>query len=164
ARTVDARALDLHGPRLAAFAVVPLHVDAALGIGFEDLGTVLGVDRHPAAARDEPRDPLAGQRLTALAEADEHVLHARHPHAALRLAADEPHEALERALLLLAPPLQLLLGEDLRQHLLAGELAVADVGEERLLVAEAELLQHAVERAVLAQLGQVELVAGEVAL
>src|SRR5262249_17954910 len=150
--------------RYAALAVVPLHVDAALRIGLEDLGTVLGVHGHAAATRDEPRDPLARQRLTALAEADQHVLHARHPHAALRLPADQPHEALERALFLLSPPLQLLLGEDLRQYLLAGELAVADVGEERLLVAKAELLQHALERAVLAQLAEVELMAGEVAL
>src|SRR5207245_6074253 len=119
---------------------------------------------HAAPARDAAGDALAGQRAAALPEAHQHVLHARDLDAALRLAAHHPEEALEAPLALLPPALDLVGWEELPEHLLRRHLPVADGGEQRVLVLLPELLRHAAERALAAQLRQVELVAGEVAL
>src|SRR5581483_3774195 len=119
------------------------------------------VDRHAAAAGDEARDALARQRAAALPEAHEDVLDPRDLHAALALPA---HEPLEGALAALAAALDLRLGQDAREDLVWGPPAVADALEQRVLVALLELACDPRERAVLAQLGEVELVAGEIAL
>src|SRR5262249_46159488 len=89
ARLVDARDLDADRTR-CALPLLPLHVDAQLRVGLEPLRTVLRVNRDAPTWGDEARDAPARQRLAALAEADQHVLHARQARAALRLAADEP--------------------------------------------------------------------------
>src|SRR5204862_3617 len=144
--------------------VLPLHVDAPLRVALEHLRAVERVHRHAPPAGDEAGDALAGKRAAALPEAHQHVFHARDLDAALRLAAHHPEQALEAALALLAPALELLGGEDLPEHLLRRHLPVADAGEQRVLVLLPELLGHAAERAVAAQLRQVQLVAAEVAL
>src|SRR6185369_8669469 len=114
---------------------------------------------------DESRDTLAGERLAALREAYEHLaIEARHADCARRRPRHEPHEPRERALALLAPPLELQLRNDLREHLLARELPVADLGEHDVFVVPPELFQHALEGAVLPQRVQLEVVPPEVAL
>src|SRR5439155_22892734 len=163
ARAIDARHLHLDRPR-RPLPVHPVHVDPPLRVALEHLRALERVHRDAAPARDEPRDALAGQRAAALPEAHEHVLDARDLDAALRLPPDQTQEPLQPALALLAAPLDLLGRQDARQHALRRDLPVADAGEQRLLVALRELLRHALERAVLAEPGRVELVAGEVAL
>src|SRR6185436_4222197 len=127
-RRVDARDLDVDRAR-HALRVLPLDVDAALRVRLLHFRAVAGVDGDAAAARDEARDALAGQRLAALREAHEDLaVEAGHPHGALRRPRDEAHEAGERAFALLAAALELELRDDLREHLLARELPVADLG------------------------------------
>src|SRR5207253_1822468 len=109
--------LDADGAR-GALPVLPLHVDAALRIALEDLRAVERMHGDAAPARDETRDPFAGKRTAALPEAHQHVLHSGHLHAARRLPADQAEEALQSALGLLPPALELLGGQELREHLL----------------------------------------------
>src|SRR2546430_8733852 len=160
-RPVDAGDLDLDWSR-RPLPVRPLHVDAALGIALQPLRASERVHRHPPPAGDEARDALARQRAAALPEADQHVLAARPLPAALRLSADEAEEALQAPLALLAPPLELLGRQDAREHALRGDLSVPDAGEQRLLIALGELARDAFERAVLAEPGGIEMVAGEI--
>src|SRR5206468_1191114 len=161
-RAIDARHLHLDRPR-RLLPVHPMHVDPPLGLALQHFGALERMHGDAAPARDEARDALARQRAAALPEADEHVLDARHLHAALRLPPDQAQEPLQPALALLAAPLDLFGRQDAREHALRGHLPVADAGEQRLLVALRELLRHALERAVLAEPGRVELMAGEVA-
>src|SRR5436190_172073 len=135
---------------------------AALAIAFQHLRAFERVHRHPPPAGDETRDALARQRAAALPEPDQHVLDARHLHAALRLSSDQPEQALQPPLALLAPPLELLGRQDAREHALRGDLSVPDAGEQRLLIALGELARDAFERAVLAEPGGIEMVAGEI--
>src|SRR6185369_13864411 len=93
---VDAAHLDLHRTEVAG-RVVPLDLDPALRIAFHHTQAVDGVDGDAAAAGDEADDALARQRIAAAAEAHHHVVDAAHAHAALRLAADEAEELLQRA-------------------------------------------------------------------
>src|SRR5437764_677944 len=158
-RAIDARHLHLDRPR-RLLPVHPMHVDPPLGPALQHFGALERMHGDAAPARDEARDALARQRAAALPEADEHVLDTRHLHAALRLPPDQAQEPLQPALALLAAPLDLFGRQDAREHALRGHLPVADAGEQRLLVALRELLRHALERAVLAEPGRVELMAG----
>src|SRR6185369_12373948 len=156
--------LDAHGT-WHALGVLPFDVDQALRIGLAHLGTVGGVDGDAATAGDEAGDALAGKRLAALRETDQHLaVEAGDADGPLRRPRHEAHEACERALALLAAALELQLGNDLREHLLARDLAVADLGEERVLAVHAELLHDALERAVLADRIQLEMVPAQVLL
>ncbi len=58
---------------------VPADLHAALGIRVERLRALAAMNRDAAAARDEADDGVAGQRVTALGVAHEHVVDAVQP-------------------------------------------------------------------------------------
>jgi len=77
----------------------------------------------PPAARDETDDLVAGQRVAALGEAHEQVVHATDPDALIRLrpGAHRRSRALDRV--------EGRAGRQLVQELVDGGLAVADGGQ-----------------------------------
>ena len=118
---------------------VPAHLDAALGVGVERLGAFAAVDGDAAAAGDEADDGVAGQRVTALGVAHQHVVDAADLDAGLVAPGDLAHELLDAARAQrrggFAVPARLRASRRAcRRRRLRFELAVAD-GEQELVQA-----------------------------
>ena len=112
---------------------VPLDVDAPLGIEIEPLVAIAAVHGDAAAARDEADDRIAGERRAALREPHEDVLLAGDLDSRRRLPArDLAEQRLQHALGLLRQLVPSLreLGQRLLEHLLRGDLAVADLDDQ----------------------------------
>ena len=162
---VDAGDLDLHRTEVAVGGV-PRDLDPALRIALHDAQAVDGVHGDAAAAGDEADDALA--RAADCSSGRSAPCTSSTP---LTWTPPLLCRPTSRKSFCSAPSLALLArrsssssGTSLASTCWVGEPAVADRGDQRLLVLEAELLGGALELAALAELAELVAIAAEVAV
>src|SRR5262249_13023280 len=109
-------------------------------------------------------DALSRKRVAAPPEAHHDVVDAAHLDAALGLPADQAEELLQRSFATFLAFLRRTVRDQVGQHLLGGQPAIAHCRDHRLLVLEPERVGGAIEIAALAELAELLAIAAEVAV
>jgi hypothetical protein len=125
----------------AVGAALPDDLDAPMRIALQHARTVDGMHGHAAAARDEPEDALAGERVATAPEADQHVFDAADAHSAA-LPGHAPEQLAQRSFVATGALLELLRRQKPAEHLVRRHFAVTDTGNQRFLILEGHRFGH----------------------
>src|SRR5262249_8757096 len=139
--------------------LVPFDLDATLGVvqQVDDVGTRRRVDGHALAARDVADDLLAADRIAAARAEDHQVVEAADLDLLFAAAEHAPDDGDDRSVRRLLA--QLVVGDELDEHLLRLQLAVSDGRVELVGLLRAELVERRGELGAVDDRLEIEVVA-----